>query len=190
MRRVSPPALRGIAVIALALTVLAMGSVACAGRRSLSREEMWGPFRGRFVDADTGEPIRGGVAYAVWFRIVETPVQSNQEFYAVQFALTNDAGDYEIPALPNAPLLSSWYDGPFRSSVVPGHQIVEADEAGGHTVIKWRPFSRIPEAQRRYASAIYTAFIPEERRRDVLEQINVVRRRMGLPPFRSLGGGM
>ena len=151
---------------------------------------MWGPFRGRFVDADTGQPIRGGVAYVVWYRVILQPVHSRQEFYAVQFAVTDDAGEYVIPALSNPPLFSSLYDGPFHASVVPGHQIVEATQTNSHTTIRWRPFSRIPEAERRYGGALYTGSMPDERRRTLLEQINAARRQMGLPPFRSLGGSM
>jgi hypothetical protein len=147
-----------------------------------------------FVDADTGQPIPGGLAYVIWLKVTLTPVQSRQEFHAVQFAVSNHLGEYEIPVLENPPLFPGWYDGPLHSFAVAGHQrieTIETSEDKAYTVTRWRPFSRIPEMERNYAtSGLYTAFIPEHKAREMLERVNAARKQLRLPPFRTLRGGL
>ena len=182
---------RRTVAVALALAGLALIVAGCAGRTSRTHEEMWGPFRGRFVDADTGQPIPGALAYVIWLKITLTPVQSRQEYYAVHFAVSNHVGEYEIPALKNPPMFRAWHDGPLHSFAVAGYQRIETLERESYTVSRWRPFSRIPETERNYAtSGLYTAFIPEQKAREMLERVNAARQQLGLPPFRTLRGAL
>ena len=149
----------------------------------------WGPFRGRFVDADTGEPIRGAVAYAIWLRIVPNPLHPTQTFDDVRFAVSNDAGEFEIPAR-RRPLLPFGVEGPFVEFVAPRYQLQSVDEQQSPYRVEMRSRDRVAENERRPTSMypLYTNFIPGERRLEVLRSINAARAAMGLAPLRTLEG--
>jgi hypothetical protein len=59
--------------------------------------ETWGPFRGRLVDVETGEPIAGAAVLVVWYEMIPSPVQTNQRFYDAREAVTDADGGFEIP---------------------------------------------------------------------------------------------
>ena len=61
--------------------------------------ERWGPFRGQVVDLETGEPIPGAVALAVWWKIRLSFVHGTREFYDAREAVTGPDGAFEIPRL-------------------------------------------------------------------------------------------
>src|SRR5207253_4191106 len=61
--------------------------------------ERWGPFRGQVVDLETGEPIPGAVALAVWWKIRLSFVHGTREFYDAREAVTGRDGAFEIPRL-------------------------------------------------------------------------------------------
>ena len=62
-------------------------------------EEKWGPFRGRVVDAETGQPIQGAVALMTWLKLVYAVIQTNTEFYDAREAVSGPDGTFEIPRL-------------------------------------------------------------------------------------------
>jgi hypothetical protein len=172
--------------------VVALLVVGCLGHVAGADDPTWGPFRGRFVDADTGEPIRGAVAYAIWLELVPNPVHGTQRFYDVRFAVSNEAGEFEIPARPKPILFPSGYEGPFLEVAAPRYQLRSLTKAKeSHYVVELRSWSRMAEGERRSAITypLYTNFIPAERRLDVLNRINTTRNRMGLQRMRTLEGG-
>ncbi len=59
--------------------------------------EQWGPFRGRMVDAETGEPIAGAHVMVSWERDYPNPVHWTQGFYDAQETTTDSDGRFEIP---------------------------------------------------------------------------------------------
>jgi|SRR5438046_3385354 len=67
--------------------------------RETSANEKWGPFRGQVVDVETGQPIPGAVALAVWWKLVPNLVAGNREFYDAREAVTGADGTFEIPRL-------------------------------------------------------------------------------------------
>jgi hypothetical protein len=62
-------------------------------------EEKWGPFRGKVVDAETGQPIQGAVFLMIWYKLVYAVVQTNMEFYDAKEAVSGADGTFEIPRL-------------------------------------------------------------------------------------------
>jgi hypothetical protein len=76
-----------------------------------------GPVQGKFVDADTGEPIGGGVAYAIWLEILPNPVHAQKAFYDVKFAVTDDGRS-------RPSLLPTRIEPPLFDYVAPWYQIV------------------------------------------------------------------
>jgi hypothetical protein len=188
-RRTSVSSLRWVVAIVFLGGTAALLIVALLGTTLGGDHPTWGPFRGRFVDADTGEPIRGAVAYAIWLRIVPNPLHPTQTFDDVRFAVSNDAGEFEIPAR-RRPLLPFGVEGPLMSFAVPGYQFVRVRTAkGSRDTMEFRGWHRIPDHERdRTLAGLYTGFIPEGRRQEILANINATRRRMELRPFQTMGG--
>ena len=59
--------------------------------------EQWGPFRGRVVDGETGQPISGAHVMVMWVRDNPNPVHWTQSFYGAREAVTGNGGRFEIP---------------------------------------------------------------------------------------------
>jgi hypothetical protein len=58
-----------------------------------------GPYEGKVIDAETGEPIEGAVVLGVWYRIHPNVAGWNSEFYDATETLTDENGDFSIPGL-------------------------------------------------------------------------------------------
>jgi hypothetical protein len=149
-------------------------------------EPKWGPFTGRIVDADTGEPIRGAVAYAVWMQPILS-LHAQERLYDARFAVSNDEGMYTIAARhrPLSPIPAT--EGPYLEWAAPRYQPVSFDrEADGTFVIGMRQWARLGERERWYY--LHTGRITDDLRRDMLKRINAARRGMGLLPMTTLEG--
>ena len=57
-----------------------------------------GTYRGRVLDAESGNPLAGVVVVAVWRRDRVLPLGSRSEHYAAREALTNENGEWVIEA--------------------------------------------------------------------------------------------
>lgn len=60
---------------------------------------MDGPYEGRVIDADTGQPIEGVVVLGTWDRETPTPGGAVHSFYDAQETLTNRNGDFVIKGI-------------------------------------------------------------------------------------------
>jgi len=58
-----------------------------------------GPYRGKVIDADTGEPIEGVVVLGVWNREIITPGGATHQFYDAQETVTDKKGEFTIRGL-------------------------------------------------------------------------------------------
>ena len=81
--------------------VVALGAVGLIEAAPAS--ERWGPFQGQVVDVETGQPIAGAVALAIWWRLVPGLAHGTREFYDAREALTGPDGAFEIPRLSGLP---------------------------------------------------------------------------------------
>ncbi|MGH9894161.1 MAG: hypothetical protein ACREA0_19700, partial [bacterium] len=59
--------------------------------------EKWGPFRGRILDVETGEPLAGVAVLVVWWENVPNPVQGQRKFFDSRETATDTDGRFEVP---------------------------------------------------------------------------------------------
>jgi len=67
----------------------------CSGCVSMLRID--GPYKGRVIDAQTGQPVEGAVAHGTWSRIHFVPTGSSSEYYDSYEVLTDGNGEFRIP---------------------------------------------------------------------------------------------
>jgi hypothetical protein len=67
-----------------------------------------GPYEGKVIDADTGEPIQGAIVLGVWYRIHPNVAGWNSELYDSVEKITDKDGNFSIKGL--GPLLMSNID--------------------------------------------------------------------------------
>jgi len=58
-----------------------------------------GPYEGKVVNANTGEPIQGAVVLGVWYRIHPNVAGWNSEFYEAVETVTDKDGEFYIEGL-------------------------------------------------------------------------------------------
>jgi hypothetical protein len=58
-----------------------------------------GPFNGKVVDVETGQPIAGAVVLVVWWEVYGFPF-TGERFYDAREAVTDTEGNFQIPRLP------------------------------------------------------------------------------------------
>jgi hypothetical protein len=148
--------------------------------------EIWGPFRGQVVDAETGTPIAGAVVLVVWWEADPTPVQTRQKFYDAREAVTDADGRFELPRL-SPPFFTFRISDPRFTYFAPGYVIdkVVVDPPDGErfvapTVIQMRRLGTREELLRKSRST--STGIPLSKIPRLLEAINAERRMLGLPP--------
>lgn len=154
-----------------------------AGGAALA-EEKWGPFRGKIVDAETGEPIQGAVVLMIWYKLVYAVVQTNMEFYDAREAVSGPDGTFEIPRLSPpffrfritryGPKVFAPGYAEQRWVVTPptGEALVDS------TVVEMRRLKTREELLQK--SRGYPSDVPEERIPELIRAINVERMMLGL----------
>ena len=153
--------------------------------------EKWGPFRGQFIDVETGQPIAGAVVLVAWYEAVFALVQTNQRFYDAHEAVAGPDGRFEVPRL-SPPLFSFRILDPQISYFAPGYiptveRVTPPDGQPfvARTVIEMRSV-RTREEQREILSRA-VPFLPWELRFEkmprYLEALNEAARRAGLEPY-------
>jgi hypothetical protein len=128
--------------------------------------QKYGPYYGKVVDAETGEPIEKAVV-AVWF-VTETGTFGGSVYHvedAVE-TLTDANGEFRIPArrLYQYKILSSWDDRGRVSIYIPGYGAYPGN-LKSHASIKEKKSNKILEKE------YFTYYLPklltiEERRND------------------------
>lgn len=149
--------------------------------------EKWGPFRGQVVDLETGQPIAGAVALAVWWRIIPTPVHGTEEFYDAREAVTGPDGRFEIPRLS----ATGWTFGiqPAQITVfAPGYlwEVTLVTPPGGEefvdpTVVQMRRLKTREELLKKSRSR--PAGVPLEKMAEFTKAVNIERRMLSLTPL-------
>jgi len=167
-------------VVLLLLLLLGLGGPAAA-------EEKWGPFRGKIVDAETGQPIPGAVVLMIWYKLVYAVVQTNMEFYDAREAVSGPDGTFEIPRLsppffsfriyrPSWTLFASGYEVQ-RVVVTPptGQALVDP------TVIEMRRLKTREELVQK--SRARPGEVPDDRIPEFIRAINIERKMLGWDPI-------
>jgi hypothetical protein len=163
-------------------------------------EEKWGPFRGRIVDAETGQPIQGAVVLMIWYELVYAVVQTNMEFYDAKEAVSGPDGTFEIPRL-SPPFFTFRIYRPSWTLFAPGyefHRQVVTPQTGqalvAPTVIEMRRLKTREERLKNLPSipgAFYSAdpsggalrkIAPREKIANFLRVLNEEETALGLKP--------
>ncbi|OGK96537.1 MAG: hypothetical protein A3E31_04930 [Candidatus Rokubacteria bacterium RIFCSPHIGHO2_12_FULL_73_22] len=185
---------RFVRSIVIAITALSLGCVAAGPgtaqdwKQSLLAGERWGPFRGQFVDAETGKPLPGVAVLLTWWKEVPVIVQINTEFYDAREAVSDANGRFEVPRL-TPPFFSSRIRQPQIRYFLAGYRAVsevvtppDAQPFAAPTVVRMRHLQTTKERlenQRRFPPPI-----PAEKMPRFLETLNEERRQLGLAPIR------
>jgi hypothetical protein len=109
---------RGSRVLIIGLLLLGITAFASADEHP---REQWGPFAGRIVDAETGQPIPGAAVLVVWreaagFALLET------RFYEAKETTTDATGRWEIPRMETSRMRVT-VKPPAVYSFVPGYLV-------------------------------------------------------------------
>lgn len=168
------------------LALLIAGTLAASGAEG---DQKWGPFRGRIVDVDTGQPIAGAAAIVVWLRNVPNPVQGHQIYNDARVAVSDANGEFEIPRR-SPPFFRMGIDEPRFDYAAPGYVLWNIEAAWKTPALAlMKRLSALPGEQRfRQKGTLEHAMIPVEQQQRLLEQVNAERRRMGLRMMERLGG--
>jgi len=146
--------------------------------------EKWGPFRGRIVDMETGEPIAGVAVLVVWWENVPNPVQGQRRFYDSREAVTHADGRFEIPRF-SPPFFSFRIRPPEIILFAPGY--IEQSESvtppNGQpfvdpTEIRMRPLNTRQELLARSRSR--PSSVPDDKMPGLIRAINIERTMLGL----------
>jgi hypothetical protein len=175
------------------MALLLVGSLAVPSRAQSQRDrgpfdgEKWGPFRGRIVDAETGQPIIGAVVLVVWWEAIFTPIQTNRQFYDARETLSDAEGRFEVPRLP-PPFFTFRFFRPdviyFAPGYAPHAEVVSPPDGEPFvdpTVIQVRRLKTRQErlrAQRSYPPSVPARTMPR-----LLEALNKERTSLGLDPI-------
>jgi len=82
-----------------------------------------GPWKGKILDIETKEPLKGVAVLAVWDRIYRTPFGTSSYIYEAKETVTDNAGEFEIPSYTPINLLPllSYIQGPEFTIFKPGY---------------------------------------------------------------------
>lgn len=58
-----------------------------------------GPYKGKIVDAETGQPVEGVVVLGTWSKVAVTPAGGVSSYYDAQETVTDRNGEFEIQGL-------------------------------------------------------------------------------------------
>lgn len=152
-------------------------------------DEKWGPFRGRIVDVDTGQPIAGAVAIVVWLRDVPNPVQGHQIYNDARVAVSDANGEFEIPRR-SPPFFRMGIEEPRFDYAAPGYVLWNIDAVWKKPgLVEMKRLKALSQEQRfRQRGTGRYGLIPLEEQQRLLKGVNAERRRMGLRAMEDLGG--
>lgn len=83
--------MKGKLLVAVTLCMTVMTVASAYGMR------FDGPYRGRVIDAETGEPLEGVVIVGVWDTETITPGGATHRFHDAKETVTDRHGEFEIP---------------------------------------------------------------------------------------------
>jgi len=166
-----------------------------------TRENRWGPFEGRVVDAESGDGIAGAAVIVFWKKPVPELAGGHDEFYDARWAVSDADGRFVVPRR-DPPFITWGLSGAFLSCVAPGYlpyeftpyynpRTTSARLREGQITVRMR---RIPltREQRRARLDDFAAnnlsSIPNARFQMLTEQVNQQRAKMNLPPILLLYG--
>lgn len=83
-------------ILILILTLFVLYVTSCYGFAVILKD---GPYDGRVIDVDSGEPIEGVVVLGVWNTEIVTPGGATHNFYNAQETVSDKNGDFRIKGM-------------------------------------------------------------------------------------------
>ena len=176
-----------VRIIAIAsLLMLGWGSASCEAGEPF--ENQWGPFSGRVVDAETGQPIPGAIFVVIWMRSIPTPAHAAEQFNDARVAVTDADGRFAIPPR-DPPWLSFLIENPYLTCLAPGYAPGRIDVGfrSSPISIALKPLS-VEDRRRGKSDASDIGMIPRERLLQLETNANDERSKLGLRPVGLASG--
>jgi len=165
--------------------------LAATSRGSEALVNQWGPFKGQVVDAETAKPIPGAIFFAIWMRIIPTPIHAGEKFNDARFAVADSDGRFEIPRR-TPPMFPSLVETVYLACVAPGYKPLDGTGVVPPPLILRLTRFQTTEKERHLGGNGYSAnigLIPHDRRAEFERAINEKRHEVNLPPI-SLRGAL
>jgi len=153
-----------------------------------------GDYKGRVIDAETGQPISGVVVLGVWYSKTPTPAGSTSHFHDARETVTDEKGNFTLSG-KGIKILSSVE--PANISIYKaGYEYVELGSWESLTYskilrekIKWEgdraiiPLKKMTMQERRKEGTPSRPSIPDEKMQLLTKEVNKDRVERGLPPL-------
>jgi hypothetical protein len=180
----------------MALALMLLWEVGAAG--SLRAET----YRGKVVDADTGEPLEGAVFVVVWYKKPLITMDGPTDFHDAKEVLTDAKGEFSLDGSPaidwnpftsvsKSPAIAIFKPGygPFPFGYVADVPIQETKKAliKEGAVIKL-PKLKTEQEMRKYTTPsdmLLSTSIPYDQIPNLIRLINIQRKNLGLQPIGS-----
>lgn len=153
-----------------------------------------GPYEGKIIDAETGQPIEGVVILGTWYTVTITPGGGVHNFYDAQETVTDKNGDFRIKGL-GLKILSNIepmdalifkagyeYDSGSWRSFKEGTISKKYKWDGNKVIIPLKKLTM--EERKKQGSPDFSSQIPGGKMKLMLEEINKERSERGLDPYR------
>lgn len=174
----------------LLLLLILMSMANTAGCANAVRVD--GPYEGRIIDAETGQPIEGVVVLGVWTKEIVTPGGATNEFYDAQETLTDKNGEFKLQGMGtkilsmvtpmNVLIFKSGYE---HFGYGPWVELQKSKYLKRKMGIKWDgnrviiPLKQLTLDERKNRFGSYYVRIPDERKQMLLREIEKEKKEIG-----------
>lgn len=154
-----------------------------------------GPYSGRIIDAETGQPIEGAVVLGVWYREIVTPGGATHNFYDAKETVTDKNGEFTIAGqgllvLSNViPMDVLIFKAEYEYLESPWESLKKSEYLIQKMKIKWEgekaiiPLKKLTMEERKKRWTPSRPNIPIEKMELMTQEINKERVDQGLKPF-------
>ena len=152
-----------------------------------------GPYEGKVIDADTGQPIEGVVVLATWSRVTVTPGGGVSSYYDAMETVTDNNGEFKIKGLGLLVLsnIEPPYMTVFKAGYLYDNLFWIPGESSLYSKIKWDgkraiiPLKKLTMEERRkqLGPSEPPDEAPKEKIKLILREINKDRKEQGLGPI-------
>ncbi|MDA8238769.1 MAG: hypothetical protein M0Z67_00180 [Nitrospiraceae bacterium] len=157
-----------------------------------------GPYKGKVVDAETGQPIEGVVVLGVWFKVAATPAGGVSSYYDARETVTDRNGEFEIQGVGlkilsnvapmNVLIFKSGYAyiglGPWESLSLDGGLLMKKVAWEGDRAVI--PLKKLTMEERKIRHAD-KELIPDNKQRLLIKELNKEYRELGIPLYPEEG---
>lgn len=156
-----------------------------------------GTYKGKVIDADTGQSLEGVVVLGVWYTVLPTVAGGVSSYYDAKETLTDKNGEFEIPGMGlrvisnlapmDVLIFKAGYEqigmGPWESFKLNGGLLMEKIKwEGDKAIIPLRKLTMEERKTRLFGKEN----IPDEKQKLLIRELNKERVEIGLTPYREV----